>query len=155
MTIRIFAADLADPLQAAAVVHCIDAYARDVMGGGQPLGEAVKAAMIPGLRATPGACVLLAEYAGETAGAAVCMTGFSTFAAQPRLNLHDLSVVPRFRGRGVGRALVEAVVRQAHAAGCVSVSLEVRRDNEPARRLYQSCGFGDGFAPMEFWVRKL
>jgi len=155
MTIRVFEADLADPAQAAAVVHCIDAYARDDMGGGQPLSDAIKAAMIPGLRATPGACVLLAECEGETAGAAVCMTGFSTFAARPRLNLHDLSVLPRFRGRGIGRALIEAVVQHAQAAGCVSVSLEVRRDNEPARRLYQSCGFGDAFAPMEFWVRKL
>ncbi|HSW13748.1 MAG TPA: GNAT family N-acetyltransferase [Solimonas sp.] len=153
--IRIFDADLSDAAHAAAVVACIDAYAADPMGGGRPLAPEVRVNMVPGLRATPAASVLLAECDGEIAGAAVCMMGFSTFAARPRLNLHDLSVLPRFRGRGVGRALVEAVAERARAAGCSAVSLEVRLDNEGARQLYRSCGFGEGFAPMEFWLRSL
>lgn len=153
--IRVFDADLADPAQAAAVVACIDAYARDVMGGGHALAGDIKTQIVPGLRATPAASVLLAECEGQTAGVAVCMMGFSTFAARPRLNLHDLSVVPQFRGRGVGRALTEAVIERARAAGCSAVSLEVRQDNDTARALYRSLGFGSDFAAMDFWVRKL
>jgi ribosomal protein S18 acetylase RimI-like enzyme len=47
------------------------------------------------------------------------------------------------------------VLERAHAAGCSAVSLEVRTDNEIARGLYQSLGFGTGFAPLEFWLRPL
>lgn len=45
------------------------------------------------------------------------------------------------QGRGVGRALLDALVVRAREVGATSVLLEVRVDNEPALRLYQSVGF--------------
>jgi ribosomal protein S18 acetylase RimI-like enzyme len=77
-------------------------------------------------------------------GAAVCFIGFSTFAARPLLNLHDLAVVPELRGRGIGRALLRAVEERARALGCCKLTLEVVQENTQARALYERFGFADG-----------
>ncbi|MDO9355784.1 MAG: GNAT family N-acetyltransferase [Solirubrobacteraceae bacterium] len=155
--ITVIRADLADPSHADGIVACLDAYAQDPMGSGAPLASDVKAALVPGLRDTPAARVWLAQDdgEGEFIGVIVAFVGYSTFAAKPRWNVHDISVVPAARSRGVGRAMLSRVIEDATAAGAVAVSLEVRHDNDAARHLYASLGFGDGFAPMAFWERKL
>lgn len=48
---------------------------------------------------------------------------------------------PRARGRGVGRALLDALLARARDAGCEVVHLDVRADNAPALGLYTSRGF--------------
>lgn len=148
-------ADLTNPLHRVGIVECIDAYARNEMGGGLPLTDEVKAAMIPGLEKASSKLVLLATFNGGIVGVAVCFMGFSTFSAKPRLNLHDLSVLPEHRGKGVGRALLQAVVSRAAQLGCSAVTLEVRKDNANARHLYKSVGFSDWLSPLEFWEKKL
>ena len=157
MPFTVLAADLTDPEHAAGVVHCIDSYASDPMGGSSPLPPEVRATMIDGLLATPAARVWLAraEPDGAFIGVIVAFAGYSTFAAKPRWNVHDIAVVPQWRGQGAGRAMLSRVVEDAAAAGCVAVTLEVRHDNAPARHLYASLGFGDGFAPMAFWEHKI
>jgi ribosomal protein S18 acetylase RimI-like enzyme len=55
--------------------------------------------------------------------------------------LYGMWVDPRFRGTGVGRALVDAVVAQARAAGKRRVVLRVVADNAPAAGLYERAGF--------------
>lgn len=155
--ITVLQADLADPVHADAIVACIDAYSQDVMGSSAPLPDDVKTALVPGLRDTPATRVWLARDGedGDFVGVIVGFVGYSTFAAKPRWNVHDISVVPAARGRGVGRAMLSRVIEDATAAGAVAVTLEVRHDNDAARHLYASLGFGDGFAPMAFWERKL
>jgi ribosomal protein S18 acetylase RimI-like enzyme len=148
-------ADLKNPVHQAGIVQCIDAYARSEMGGSKPLTEEVKAAMIPGLERAPSKLIFLASLNGNMVGTAVCFMGFSTFSAKPRLNLHDLSVLPEYRGKGIGRALLHAVIGRATQLGCSAVTLEVRKDNANARHLYKSVGFSDWLSPLEFWEKKL
>ena len=152
--IHVHRADLAHPAHAAGIVDCLEAYALDPMGGSHGLSDAVKATVVDGLRATPATRVWLARDGEAFIGVVVAFVGFSTFAAKPRWNVHDVSVVPEARNRGVGRALLEAVIADATEAGCAAVTLEVRHDNAAARHLYASLGFGDGFAPMAFWERR-
>ncbi|MBJ7473086.1 MAG: GNAT family N-acetyltransferase [Solirubrobacteraceae bacterium] len=152
--VTILRADLVDQLHAAAIVDCLDAYARDPMGGAKPLSDEVKANVVAGLQGTPGAMVWLAQDGDAYVGVVVAFACYSTFAAKPRWNVHDVGVKPEARGKGVGRAMLETVLAEAEAEGCVAVSLEVRHDNAPARHLYASLGFGDDFAPMDFWVRR-
>ncbi|MGL5866091.1 MAG: ribosomal protein S18-alanine N-acetyltransferase [Dermatophilaceae bacterium] len=52
-----------------------------------------------------------------------------------------VAVAPASRGVGLGRVLVDEVVRRARARAVSSVVLEVRADNAAARRLYESVGF--------------
>ncbi|HEU4533517.1 MAG TPA: GNAT family N-acetyltransferase, partial [Polyangiaceae bacterium] len=85
--------------------------------------------------------IFLAYLEGRAVGVAVCFRGFSTFAARPLVNVHDLAVVPECRGRGVGRLLLQAVERKARALGCCKLTLEVLENNQRARNLYASLGF--------------
>jgi len=55
--------------------------------------------------------------------------------------LFGVWVDPRFRGAGVGRALVDAAVDQARAAGRRRVVLHVAAGNDPAAALYRRAGF--------------
>jgi ribosomal protein S18 acetylase RimI-like enzyme len=143
MAIEITQADLGNPAHAAGILDVLDSYARDPIGGGQPLAADARERLIPGLRRQPGAVVLLAFEAGSAVGAAVCFLGFSTFAARPLLNVHDLAVLPAWRGRGIGRALLQAAEQRALQMECGKLTLEVRQDNARARALYKSFGFGD------------
>ncbi|GAA1993198.1 GNAT family N-acetyltransferase [Terrabacter lapilli] len=55
--------------------------------------------------------------------------------------LFGLYVAPRARGRGVGEALVQAVLDEARGLGKSEVVLEVTRSNGTAEALYARCGF--------------
>lgn len=55
--------------------------------------------------------------------------------------LFGMYVAPRARGRGVGEALVEAVLGEATRRGKDKVVLEVVENNEAAIGLYERCGF--------------
>jgi ribosomal protein S18 acetylase RimI-like enzyme len=117
------------------------AYALDAMGNGGPLPPDVLERLVPALRAHPTTMIFLAYVGVRVVGIATCFLGFSTFAARPLINIHDLAVLPDYRGRGIARALLKAVVRKARARGCVKVTLEVREDNTRARRVYEAAGF--------------
>ena len=99
--------------------------------------------------------MLLACDGVDRVGVAVCFWGFSTFAGLPLINIHDLAVTARHRRKGAGRALMEDVLRRAREAGCAKVTLEVRDDNEPAKRLYKRLDFGPWTSPMLFVSRWL
>ncbi len=129
------------PDHQAAVLAMVDAYSRDPMGDGAPLSAEARARLIPGLRQHPTTLIFLA-YDGEApVGVAVCFLGFSTFAAKPLVNLHDVSVVPTHRGRGVGRILLAAVEARARELGCCKLTLEVLDQNHRALRTYLAAGF--------------
>jgi ribosomal protein S18 acetylase RimI-like enzyme len=136
-------ADLSDPADGAAIVQLLDAYARDPRGGGAPLPADVRERLVPGLAAHPAACAWLAFVDGVAVGVCVGFVGYSTFAARPLLNIHDLAVLPGHRGQGVGHALLAAAEQMARGAGCCKLTLEVQEDNLPARRLYARFGFQD------------
>jgi GNAT superfamily N-acetyltransferase len=144
--VSVVEADLADPAHQRDVVAMTAAYAEDAMGNGGPLPPDVLERLVPALRAHPTTVVLLAYVDGRAAGIATCFLGFSTFAARPLLNVHDLSVVREHRGRGVGRALLEAAERSARARGCVKLTLEVQDGNARARRVYEAAGFAQAHA---------
>jgi ribosomal protein S18 acetylase RimI-like enzyme len=146
MSTEIVDADLQNPTHAQGIIEILDSYAREPVGGSRPLSAPVRGRLIPGLRAQPHAELLLALHSGHPVGVAVCFVGFSTFAAKPLLNLHDLAVLPAYRGRGIGRLLLAAVEDRARTRGCCKVTLEVREDNHAARALYKRSGYGD-FAP--------
>ena len=82
----------------------------------------------------------LADVDGTTVGFALFYQTFSTFLAQPGIYLEDLFVKPAHRGRGIGRALLERVAREAHARRCGRLEWSVLDWNEPAIRFYESLG---------------
>jgi ribosomal protein S18 acetylase RimI-like enzyme len=141
--VTVIEADLTDAQHQTAIVYLVNAYARDPMGDGQDLPGAVRNRLISGLRQHPTSLVFLAFDDTTPVGIAVCFVGFSTFAARSLINIHDLAVIPEYRGQGVGRALLERVEARGRELGCCKLTLEVREDNHRAHRLYQRFGFGD------------
>lgn len=152
-------ADYRDTRDAADVVALLDAYARDPMGGGAPLAETTKARLAEDLAANPQAFSLIARLDDKAVGLANCFMGYSTFAAAPLVNIHDLAVLPETRGRGVGKALLAAIEAEALKRGACKITLEVLSGN-PARRLYAREGFGDyqldpATGHALFWQKRL
>src|SRR5918996_1263251 len=137
----IIEADLDNPQHQGAIVAMINAYARDPMGDGRDLPDEVRRNLIPGLRQHPTTLIFLAYAGQEPVGIAVCFRGFSTFAARPLINIHDLAVVPEYRGQRVGRRLLERVEARGRELGCCKLTLEVRDDNQTAQQLYWRAGF--------------
>ncbi len=148
-----------DPADEAAILHVLDTYAADPVGGSRPLTPAAQARLIPALRAHGQALALLAFDDGAPLGLAVCFFGVSTFQALPLLNIHDLAVVPSRRGQGIGRALLEAAEARALQRGCCKLTLEVQDSNGRARSLYERFGFTDYVldepAPTRFLCKAL
>ena len=136
-------ADYRDPDDATIVIDLLDAYALDPMGGGKPLSDHVRRNLAAGLAEVPGAFSLIARLDGRPVGLANCFTGYSTFAAAPLINVHDVVVLPDARGNGVGQALMAAIEKKARKIEACKITLEVLSGNDRAKAVYERCGFGD------------
>ena len=61
--------------------------------------------------------------------------------APQEAHIINLAVGPSFRGKGLGRELMDYCLAYARKRGAGLATLEVRDGNGPARRLYEKCGF--------------
>ncbi len=82
---------------------------------------------------------LIAEEDGSPAGFALFFPIYSTWQG-PSLHLEDLFVLPEFRGRGIGKALLNQVAAAAVKRGCARLQWDVLDWNQPAIDFYQSIG---------------
>lgn len=99
--------------------------------------------------------VLFIEYNSEIVGLATCFINYSTFKAQPYINVHDIVIHSSMRGKQLGKLLMQKIIEIAHHYNCCKVTLEVREDNIVAQRMYKQLGFADTNPPMHFWTRVL
>ena len=83
---------------------------------------------------------LLAEQEGEPAGFALLFFNYSTWKGRPGIYLEDLYVEPRFRGLGIGKALLRQVAAFAVENGCERLQWEVLDWNTPAIDFYRAMG---------------
>jgi len=58
----------------------------------------------------------------------------------PELWINEIGVAPTHQGRGIGKALIAAVLNVARTLGCTDAWVLTDRDNERAMRLYESSG---------------
>lgn len=82
---------------------------------------------------------LIAEEDGEPAGFALFFPVYSTWRGRS-MHLEDLFVRPRFRGRGIGKALLTRVAALSLERGCRLLFWHVLDWNEPALEFYRSLG---------------
>lgn len=69
----------------------------------------------------------------------------STLSLGPSCYLNDLFTAESARGKGVGRALIEAVQRRAIEAGSARLYWHTQTNNTTARRLYDAVAQDSGF----------
>ena len=139
--LRITPLDPARPEHAQALVELLDAYARDPMGGGVALSAEARENLSRRLSARSDYAGFLAWSGDRAIGLINCFEGFSTFAARPLLNIHDIAVHPAHRGKGAGAALLAAAESLARERGCCKLTLEVLSGNTGAHALYTRVGF--------------
>jgi GNAT superfamily N-acetyltransferase len=106
-----------------------------------------------GLRRTlfgpqPAAEVVVGYAGDEPAGFALFFHNYSTFLGKPGLYLEDLFVVPTFRGRGYGKALLVHLAKVAVERDCGRFEWSVLDWNEPAIGFYKKLGA----RPMDAWT---
>ena len=154
--VAVVQADYTNPVHAQAVRDVLNHYAKDPMGGGQALSEEVLEQLPTELAKRAHAFSVLAFVNGEAAGLVNCFEGFSTFAGKPLVNVHDVSVVDRFRGLGLSQKMLLKVEDIARERGCCKITLEVLEGNDVAQGSYRKFGFSDGkldpaYGRMLFW----
>lgn len=134
-------ADYANPVHAQALVLLLNAYASDPAGGGEPLSEHAREHLVPELTRRPQAYSVLAFLGEQPVGLVNAIEGFSTFKCRPLVNVHDVAVLPGYRGLRIGERMLELVEAIARERGACKLTLEVLEGNAPAARLYQRIGF--------------
>lgn len=82
----------------------------------------------------------LAEWDGAPAGFAVWFLNFSTFRGRHGLYLEDVFVRPQFRGRGIGKALMQKLARTCVDNGYARFEWAVLDWNAPSIAFYESIG---------------
>lgn len=60
---------------------------------------------------------------------------------QRGLDMHHLFIAEHWRGKGVGRALIAAMLARARAQGCAYVKVGTHPDNFAAQEFYRARGF--------------
>ena len=83
---------------------------------------------------------LIAEEDDEAAGFAFYFFNYSTWRGRPGIHLEDLFVRPRFRGHGIGKALLARVAAVAVEKQCARFQWDVLEWNQPAIDFYQAMG---------------
>jgi len=83
---------------------------------------------------------LIAEADEGPAGFAFYFFNYSTWHGKPGIYLEDLFVHPRFRGLGIGKALLQRVAAIALEKGCSRMNWEVLDWNTPAIDFYRAMG---------------
>ena len=81
--------------------------------------------------------ILVARRSGIAVGYLLAHRSLTLFAGGPILEIIELYVDEAHRGEGIGRALVQAVLDRAWAAGCVEAVVPTRR----AEEFYEALGF--------------
>jgi len=88
----------------------------------------------------PAAEALLVEADGRAVAFALFFHNYSTFLTQRGLYLEDIFVLPEYRQRGIGKALLSEVAKLARARGCARLEWSVLDWNVSAIGFYQSLG---------------
>ncbi|MEZ0345745.1 MAG: ribosomal protein S18-alanine N-acetyltransferase [Infirmifilum sp.] len=90
---------------------------------------------------------LIADYKGLLVGYVI-----SCHESEDELHVHSIAVADWFRGRGVGKKLMEETLTLARRKKIKRVRLEVKTDNTPAINLYEKLGFKRKTILKNFYV---
>ena len=85
-----------------------------------------------------GADIYAAMVVGDQVAGYGMLRGWDEGYAIPSLGI---AISPAFRGRSLGRLMMLHLHAAAAVRGAEQIRLKVYRDNEPARRLYESLGY--------------
>lgn len=143
--------DFENPEHLKALAELTNHYMTDPMGDAEPLNKLKQLRLIDGVANHPTAEVLFAITDSKAVGLATCFVNFSTFNVKPYLYIHDIVVLNEYRGKGIGKGLMQKLIEISLERKYCKLTLEVREDNTVAQSLYKSFGFKECDPKMLFW----
>lgn len=82
------------------------------------------------------------------------VAGFCAFwRVAEQMHINNLAIRPELRGRGLGSHLLQSVIAEAATMGAHHATLEVRRSNVAALRLYQGAGFHEAGVRRNYYTQ--
>lgn len=92
--------------------------------------------------------ILIAEYENKICGQTIFFKNFSTFVGRPGYYIEDLYVKPEYRGKGIGKVLLDAVTKKAKENDFGRVEWVVLDWNVSAIEFYKN----RGAFPLNEWI---
>ncbi len=119
-------------------------FAGELESGGQQVFENAASGSTPAIiwRFDPFLSKLLQGFVWEEDGQIVGNVTLLSTRSPQRVNVANVAILPEYRRRGIARALMEEVEKEARQRGAAEIRLQVARDNDAALKLYQSMGYG-------------
>jgi ribosomal protein S18 acetylase RimI-like enzyme len=84
--------------------------------------------------------LVIASDEGLVVGFASAVQYVHPDKSRPELWVNEVGVSPSHQKRGVGKAIMHALLELAREAGCAEAWVLTERNNQPAMKLYQSVG---------------
>lgn len=97
----------------------------------------------------PDVCFVYVLRTDECPVAAFC----AFWLVVDQIHINNLAVLPAFRGKGLATYLLSEVMAEVGLMGVKSATLEVRRSNTPALRLYAKAGFTEAGVRRNYYTQ--
>jgi GNAT superfamily N-acetyltransferase len=131
----------AGPADLAALLGLYDELAED-RPESLPADREDAGRLLAAISTREGRALLVAVVGGLTVGTADLLVSPNlTHGGRPWAIVENVVVAAGARRQGVGRALIEDVVRRCESAGCYKIQLLSRRHRHAAHSFYESVGF--------------
>jgi ribosomal protein S18 acetylase RimI-like enzyme len=147
--------DFGNPDHLTALADLLNHYMEDPMGEHAPLTKLEQLRLVDGLANHPTAFVMFTCVENRFVGLVTCFELFSTFQVKPYLYIHDVILLNEYRGKGLGKRMMEKLVDYCRQMNYCKMTLEVRSDNSVAQHLYRNMGFEESKPDMYFWTKQL
>ncbi|MCS7053730.1 MAG: GNAT family N-acetyltransferase [Ignavibacterium sp.] len=92
--------------------------------------------------------ILIAEFQQKVCGQVIFFKNFSTFVGKPGYYIEDLYVKPDYRGKGIGKTLLNEVIKRAKEKNFGRVEWAVLDWNVSAIEFYKN----RGAFPLNEWI---
>ncbi|WP_053228032.1 GNAT family N-acetyltransferase [Spirochaeta cellobiosiphila] len=131
----------------------LEGYMLDPMGGLPVLTKEKKSRILADLSSMLHIKGFFSCHCSEPIGFILAFEVYSTFLGGKAYNIHDFYIHPDYRRLGNGSYLFEHFLIWAKDQDAVKISLEVRKDNLYAQKLYHKFGFDKTNPEMLFYVK--
>jgi GNAT superfamily N-acetyltransferase len=133
--------DYSNESQIEDLLFLLQMYAKDPMGGGAAIDDAVIESLPKALASRPYMHSFLVYQNNTPVAFSNCIESFSTFSGKGVMNIHDFAVNPTMRGQNLSHFLIDGIQKEALRLGCTKLTLEVLEGNKSAIRAYEKSGF--------------
>jgi len=93
--------------------------------------------------------LLVAKIADQVVGFVNFTTRKTIMHARPSGLIDELVTSKDFRGRGIGKRLIEAAIEACQQLDCEEVEVSTEKNNTEARKFYKRCGFEEDAVLLE------